>query len=72
MQAEKAADAVLSWETGAEYEGGGTSCVSIEEANSSPKGTGAACIIIVEVCLCMLCLIPCKLQLKRRCSAHCQ
>ena len=46
MQAEKAADAVLSWETAAEYEGGGT---SLEEASSNPKGTGAACII-VEVC----------------------
>ena len=40
---------MLSWETGAEYEGGGTSCASTEE--TSNKGTGAACIIIVEVCL---------------------
>jgi len=46
VQAEKAADAVLSWETGEEYEGGPPSSASMEETNNSPKGTGAACIIV--------------------------
>ena len=58
MQAEKAADAVLSWETAAEYEGGGTSCASTEEASNSPKGTAAACIIVevrLRRLLCMCC-----------------
>ena len=46
VQAEKAADAVLNWETGAEYDGGGPSPTSEEEAANSPKGSGAACIIV--------------------------
>ena len=46
VQAEKAADAVLNWETGAEYEGGGPSPTSEEEAANSLKGSGAACIIV--------------------------
>lgn len=45
LQAEKAADAVLSWESASEYEGGASS--SLEDVNnSSPKGSGAACIIV--------------------------
>ena len=45
MQAEKAADAVLSWESASEHEGGASS--SVEDVNnSSPKGSGAACIIV--------------------------
>ena len=46
VQAEKAADAVLNWETGAEYEGGGPSPTSEEEAANSPRGSGAACIMV--------------------------
>ncbi len=46
MQAEKAADAVLNWETGAEYEGGGPLPTSGEEIANSPKDSGAACIIV--------------------------
>ena len=61
---------MLSWETGAEYEGGGTSCASTEEASNSPKGTGAACIIIVEVSLHFAAQGCCKPQFWQRGSAE--
>ena len=58
LQAEKAADAVLSWESASEYEGGASSSVE-DVSNSSPKGSGAACIIVEVSTLVTVCCLWC-------------